>query len=173
MRNLSVIKGIYQGNGVTRRFAIPFEYNDTAQIFVTVTTYDDGDYTYRVLDNTEFTIDEDSVEIVYPKSADDTPISNSQYLTVWRDTDLLQLIDLTNQGAAWPDSIEGSLDKLHQIVQELAEGLSRALKVDIGDPQTPDEKLIAIQDYVLAAAESSRSASASEASAQRSAEVSL
>jgi hypothetical protein len=56
-------------------------------------------------------------------------------------------------------------------VQELAEGLSRSLKVDIGDPQTPDEKLVAIQDYVLAAAESSRSASASEASAQRSAEA--
>jgi hypothetical protein len=92
-------------------------------------------------------------------------------LTVWRDTDLLQLMDLTNQGAAWPDSIEASLDKLHQIVQELAEGLSRSLKVDIGDPQTPDEKLVAIQDYVLAAAESSRSASASEASAQRAAEA--
>jgi hypothetical protein len=171
MRNLSVIKGLYQGNGVTRRWAIPFEYNDTAQIFVTITTYDEGDYTYRVLDRTEYTIDEDSVEIVYPKTDDDAPIPSTQYLTVWRDTDLLQLMDLTNQGAAWPDSIEASLDKLHQIVQELAEGLSRSLKVDIGDPQTPDEKLVAIQDYVLAAAESSRSASASEASAQRAAEA--
>ena len=171
MRNLSVIKGVYQGNGLTRRFVIPFEYTDTSQICVTITTYSEGDYTYRVLASTDYTIDTVAKEIIYPTSEMAEPIPSSQYLTVWRDTDLLQLMDLTNQGAAWPDSIEAALDKLTQIVQELNEGLSRSLKVDIGDPQTPEQKLLDMQDYVLAAASSAYDASASASRAGQAAEA--
>lgn len=160
MRNLDVIKGIYRGNGVNRNWTIPFEYNDTSQICVTLTTYADGDYTYEVIDSADYTINTGAQTVTYPKTGID-PISSSQYVTVWRATDLLQLMDLTNQGGAWPETIEASVDKLHQIVQELSEGLSRTLKVDIGDPETPEQKLLDLQTYVAETAASAAAAAES------------
>lgn len=147
MRNLSVIKGMYQGNGVTRLFAIPFEYSDTAQIFVSLATNLDGDYKIDPVDSSMFKIDTEAQGIVYPKSTTDSPISSGQILIVWRSTDLLQLLDLANQGAAWPDSIEAGLDKLHQIVQELAEELSRCIKMRMID-KSPEEFFAYLNDLV-------------------------
>lgn len=169
MRNLDVIKGVYRGNGLATNWSIPFEYTDTSQICVTLTTYADGDYTYEIISASDYTINTGAQTVTYPKSGD--PITSDQYITVWRSTDLLQLMDLTNQGGAWPESIEASIDKLTQIVQELMEGLSRTLKVNIGDPETPEKKLLDMQDYVLSAASSAIDASASASSANQAAEA--
>lgn len=176
MRNLSVIKGIYQGNGVNKTWPVSFEYADKSQIFVVLTTISGEEYEYSTVSSDQYTIDETAATVTYPKTGD--AIAANQYLTVYRVTDLLQLLDLTNQGGAWPEAVEASLDKLHQIVQEHAEELNRTLKVNIGDPESPEEKLLDMQTYVAetaasaaAAANSATEAASAAAAAANSAEA--
>lgn len=169
MRNLDVTKGRYQGNNLARRFAIPFEYNRTTQINVTITTYENGEYSYSLLNPENYLVDESSLEIVYPKNNINEPLKTNEWITIWRNTDLLQLIDMTNQGAAWPETIEAGLDKLHQIVQEMFEKLSRTLILDIGNPQTIEDLFTSLDTYVYNAATSAANAATSEANAATSA----
>jgi len=168
MRNLSVIKGMYRGNGVNTRWVIPFEYADKSQIAAVLTLIKaDGTYEYSTIPSADFTVDESAKVVIYPKTG--APISNSYYITIYRNTDLLQLVDLMNQGAAWPDTIEASFDKLHQIVQEHNETLSRTVRVDIGDPVTPEQRYLDMQTYVKETAASASAAAASQRAAATSA----
>jgi hypothetical protein len=90
-------------------------------------------------------------------------------ITIYRDTDVTQLTDLGNKYPL-PD-IENMSDKLTEIIQELMETLARAVKVPIGDPKNPDERLTDLQNYVKNAAASALEAGNREASAQRAAEA--
>ncbi|MBQ1808652.1 MAG: hypothetical protein IIZ87_03885, partial [Selenomonas sp.] len=87
-------------------------------------------------------------------------LPSTSYITIYRQTDIDQLIDL---GDKYPlPDIESMSDKLTEILQEHDESLARAIKVPIGDPETPEQKYLNMQTYV---AETKASAAASAASA--------
>lgn len=187
MRNSTVVKAIYNGNGVTRRWDIPFEYLDTSEIEVILTTVVDDINVEEHIPANEYTIDTSSGEVIYPADMSVAPVEEGKKVTIHRVTDLYQESDYTNQGALWPESVEASFDKVHQILQEHQEGIDRSVKVDItgnDDPQqyfneiieTAKLGLIKAGEAIAAAenaAASEANAAASETSAANSAAAAL
>lgn len=155
MRNSTVVKAIYNGNDVTRRWSIPFEYIKTEEIGVILTTTILGNDSEEVVSTDDYTIDTDTNEVVYPSDLSEPPVETGKKVTIYRTTDLLQKTDFTNQGAVWPEAIEDSLDKLHQIVQEHTEEIGRAFKTNKSSSVSPKqyaEALIAASDAAVTAA---------------------
>lgn len=129
--NLNV-KATYNGNGLTRAFPITFAFTDKSQIYAVL-----GDGTE--IDQTDFTVDTRALTVTYPKSNDDPALATGETITIYRVTDKTQQADLTNQGGAWPETIESSLDKLTQIVQEMDEELDRSIKVPMYGNESAEE----------------------------------
>ncbi len=155
MRNSTVVKAIYNGNDVARRWSIPFEYIKTEEIGVILTTTILGNDSEEVVSTDDYTIDTDTNEVVYPSDLSEPPVETGKKVTIYRTTDLLQKTDFTNQGAVWPEAIEDSLDKLHQIVQEHTEEIGRAFKTNKSSSVSPEqyaEALIAASDAAVTAA---------------------
>ena len=187
MRNSTVVKAIYNGNGVTRRWDVPFEYLDTSEIEVILTTVVDDVNVEEHIPANEYSIDTSSNEVIYPSDMSKSPVEEGKKVTIHRVTDLFQESDYTNQGALWPESVEASFDKVHQILQEHQEGIGRSVKVDItgnDDPQqyfneiieTAKLGLIKAGEAIAAAenaAASEANAAASELNAANSAAAAL
>jgi len=141
-----IVKASYSGNGVTRQWGIPFSYTDISQICVALLEND----VQTILDSNDFTVNTGSGVVVYPKSIDDAPIAEGVVLVIFRSTDITQLSDLTNQGGAWPETIEASLDKLTLIAQEHNEKLGRAVLSYITGGTTAEEMIEQIHNDRLA-----------------------
>ncbi|WP_159446740.1 hypothetical protein [Anaerovibrio lipolyticus] len=122
-----------------------------------------------ILDSNDFTVNTGSGVVVYPKTNDDPPIAAGVVLVVFRDTDITQLSDLTNQGGAWPETIETSLDKLTQIAQEQGEALERSVKVSISSDENPEELMTNLYKKAAEATTSASAAAISETNAGNSA----
>jgi len=168
MRNSTVVKAIYNGNGITRRWDIPFEYLDTSEIAVILTTVVDDINVEEHIPTSDYTIDISSNEVIYPSDLSVSPIEEGKKVTIHRVTDLLQKSDYTNQGALWPESVEASFDKIHQILHEQKESIDRSVKVDItgnDDPQQYFNEIIETAKLGLQkATEAIAAAEAAEAS---------
>ena len=159
-----IVKASYLGNGVTRQWGIPFSYTDTSQICVALLEND----VQTILDSNDYTVNTGSGVVVYPKTNDDPPIAAGVVLVVFRDTDITQLSDLTNQGGAWPETIENSLDKLTQIAQEQGEALERSVKVYISSDEKPEELITNLYEKAAEATASASAAAISETNAYNS-----
>ena len=77
--------------------------------------------------------------ITYPLSG--SPLATGYQLTGQRILDLLQPMDLTNQGNYNPEVVETSADKSIMIMQQNEEKLSRAIKLPVTDDGTTDVTL--------------------------------
>lgn len=128
----TTVQKTYEGNGVTNMWPIPFSYESASQIRVLITT----NSIETAIPSSDYTVNESSKSILYPKSG--SPITADTMITIYRDTAITQEIDLTNQGGAWPETIEAGLDKLTEIAQELNEIVSRCLKVKISSGDDPE-----------------------------------
>ena len=148
------VKARYAGNGINRRWGIPFQYTDVNQICITVVENE----TERVLDPSEFTVSTETGAVTYPKSADDPALKTGATLVVYRSTNVTQESDLTNQGGAWPETIEADLDKLTAIAQEHKEHLGRAILTTIGSNKTAEEYIKLLKDYTIDASNSAAQA---------------
>lgn len=169
MRNDDTTKAVYEGNGVTTRWSIPFDYFAESEIHVLLTVTVAGLEQETEVDSDSFTIDGDAKEIVYPNSAGEEPVPAGTKLTVYRSTDTLQQADYTNQGAMWPETLEGSLDKIHQVLQEHSEGLARSFTVSMSSNKTPKEYADELIAGSIAAVEAASAAAQSETNAATSA----
>ena len=114
--------------------------------------------TERVLDPSEFTVSTETGAVTYPKSADDPALKTGATLVVYRSTNVTQESDLTNQGGAWPETIEAGLDKLTAIAQEHKEHLGRAILTTIGSNKTAEEYIKLLKDYTIDASNSAAQA---------------
>jgi hypothetical protein len=63
-------------------------------------------------------------------------------VTVYRETDTKQEVDIKNQGGFFPEVIEGALDRLTMMVQELHEKAERSVKMKISDSTTKVDELL-------------------------------
>lgn len=89
---------------------------------------------------------------------------------------LTQELDLSNTATVDTEATEGQLDRMVQMIQQLGDGLSRAVKVNATDSSTPEELLASLykarddaKDAAKAAAASERAADESEQAAADSA----
>lgn len=175
MVNNSDTKVSYQGNGQTTVF--PFSFPFIQRDYIKVAIYDSLTDETKNIDS-DYYVDTVANAVIYPgyepgqepAEALRPPIlPATSTITIYRQTDVDQL---TNLGEKYPlKDIENMADKLTEIIQEQAETLGRTVKVPIGDPKTPEEKLTDLQNYVKAAADSAADAADSESSAQRAAEA--
>jgi hypothetical protein len=68
-----------------------------------------------------------------------TPLPDGERLAITSSMANLQPITLTNQGGFYPEIINAGLDRLTILVQQIAEQIGRAIKVNISSGQDPDE----------------------------------
>ena len=88
---------------------------------------------------------------------------------------LTQELDLSNTATVDTEATEGQLDRMVQMIQQLDDGLSRAVKVKATDSGTPEDLLASLyrardaaQDAATAAAASEQAAEGSEQAAATS-----
>ena len=89
---------------------------------------------------------------------------------------LTQELDLSNTATVDTEATEGQLDRMVQMIQQLGDGLSRAVKVNATDSSTPEELLASLyrardiaRDAAEAATDSEQAAEGSEQAAATSA----
>ncbi|MCX7364197.1 MAG: hypothetical protein NTV97_20485 [Alphaproteobacteria bacterium] len=72
--------------------------------------------------------------VTYPLAG--APIGTGSKLTIYRDVAATQPTSISNQGAMWPQVIEGALDRLAMIAQGFIDTASRSLKISSTDAGT-------------------------------------
>lgn len=118
-------KVIYEGNGQTTQWDIPFPYlsESDVQLFL---IHADGTETALTSD---FTIDPDLHAVLYPMSGSQTPpLPAGEKLMILRRTALAQQTEFEAQQAFDPFLLEEGYDKAMMIAQEQAEEIARAIK---------------------------------------------
>ena len=162
-------KAIYEGNGSTTIFPVPFAYSRTDDIKLVFTDTENVDS--DVTSNYTVTMTESGdTSVVYPVTGQ--PIKMGTRLTVYRDTPQKQIVDLIYGGAFNPDVLEKDVfDRIVMMIQELQEALTRAVKA----PFTSDIASEEILDAIFAAEKAAEDAAASaqEALAQCQALLSI
>lgn len=161
-------KVTYTGDGKTTTFPFNFPYNEKANIYVSI--YDSDTEEATILTSDYYV---DDAAVLYPgyapgskpvASAQPAVLKSTQTLTIYRDTDVDQLVDL---GEKYPlPYIENMVDKVTMILQEQKEELDRSVKVDIGDPETPEERYLELKTYINEAAESAAQSAANAEAAK-------
>lgn len=137
------VAGPYSGNDVTDTFNFTFLAAAEGDIVVTLTDVDGVE--------TELTLTTDYIVTPsagsYPSAGSvtlTTPPATGEKLTVSRETDINQLVDLQNRKGVNPETLETAYDRLTLITQEISERLGRAIKFPISggvsdiDLPTPD-----------------------------------
>ena len=121
-------KQIYPGDGVRRVWEIPFPFIRAEHIRLWRV-----DARGRAVEKTAgFTVDETEKEVTYPvEDSLELPLQAGEYLVLARQTPLTQETDLKRQAALDAQGLEDALDANVLRAQELAEGLSRALKFPV------------------------------------------
>lgn len=121
-------KQIYPGDGMRRVWEIPFPFIRAEHIRLWRV-----DERGRAVEKTAgFTVDETEKEVTYPvEDSLELPLQAGEYLVLERQTPLTQETDLKRQAALDAQGLEDALDAGVLRAQELAEGLSRALKFPV------------------------------------------
>ena len=173
MINNTDVKVSYAGDGTTKVF--PFSFPFIQKSYIKVAIYDSLTQETVTL-TSDYYVDENARTVTYPGYAPgqapaealQPPIlPATSIITIYRETEITQLTDL---GDKYPlPDIENMSDKLTEIMQEHDEGLSRAIKVPIGDPETPEEKYLNMQTYIAETAANAAAAADSAADAEGSA----
>ncbi len=158
--------GPYLGNGTTDEFPFTFKVF-TADDVVIVRTATDGVETTLTM-GVDYTV---SLNADQDAAAGGTvtttnPPTAGQKITVTSGLANLQPVEVTNGGGFYPRVFNDAFDRLTILVQQLAEQIGRAVKVNISSSTTPDELM---DDLGASVAAASSAASASAASAAGSA----
>ena len=163
----TITKVIYSGNGVATEWPVPFKYNKPDHLHLLVT--DAKGAHELVTSNFQVQVTEaGDTSILYPVSGQ--PLAAGKRLTIFRATPQTQIVDLIYGGAFAPEVLEeDGLDREVMMIQELQEGLDRAVKVGIDADETPEELLENIFTARNTAVDSATSAQASANAAAESA----
>jgi len=140
------VKNVYAGNGSTTVFPYTFALNTDDGEYVGVYVTNDAG-TSETTDN--FTIDTTAKTVTYPTVGD--PLESGKKITIKRELPNEQNLNLENLGPFFADDIESEMDREVMMIQQLAEEVERAVKVDMASDHTPEEFLQDIADAVQAA----------------------
>lgn len=163
--NLS--KHIYEGNGVTTEF--PFTFPITAATDIKV-YYQDVVGTLSLLISgytVNWTEGDESGTVTYPAASGAVKLQTGCKLVLMRICDIVQLLDISKSNGFKPSALESALDLLTMIVQQLSEGVERAVKV----PVTSDVTVEGLMKQVLSAGSTATSAASVASGARAAAEA--
>ncbi|MFZ2972231.1 MAG: hypothetical protein WA049_06295 [Ferribacterium limneticum] len=175
--------GPYNGNGVTVAFPFSFKVFSSADLLVVKTTPADVESTLVL--TTDYTVSLNADQDSNPGgtvTAVSAPATGYK-ITITSQVAELQPVVLTNAGGFYPKVINDALDRLTILTQQLAEKVSRAVKVNISSGTTPDAlvnnitaiagDLPLIESSAASSAINAASASASAVSATASATTAI
>lgn len=134
----------FLGNGATTAFPFTFRVDAAADIEVTLLTVATSAET-APLDPSVYSVTLDGVNggtITYPLSG--SPLASTHRINIRRVLDYTQTLDLTDQSAYFPTSLEAQLDRLTMMVQQIAEVNARTIQLPLGSTQDPEDYLAAI-----------------------------
>lgn len=125
--------GPFVGNGSATVFPFAFKVFTAADVYV-VRTHEDAD-TVLVL-NTDYTVVLNADQNANPGGSVTLPavLATDYSLTITSTLAYLQPTDLTNQGGFYPSVITNALDRLTIFCQQLADAVSRSLKLSVSVP---------------------------------------
>lgn len=153
----------YTGNGATSIFAYSFRIPDNADAQIVI--YDPGTLTETLLtEGVNYTISGIDVDAGgnvtllggYANLA--SPLT----VTIQRIMPLTQDMTINNETGFLPEVLMDQLDKIVMMIQQLEDGLDRAVKVSVGSTTDPDDL---IDDLTAAAAAAAASATAAATAA--------
>lgn len=157
------VKNVYQGNGSTTVFPYTFALNE-----------DDGEYVGVYVTNeegvseltTNYTINTTAQTVTYPRTGE--PLPEDRKITILRELPNEQNLNLENLGPFFADDVEDEMDREVMMIQQLAEQVARAVKVDVTD-DLPSASVVYdinhVREYKEDAAQSASNAAGSEAAA--------
>ena len=120
--------GPYSGNGSTTVFAYGFKIYDQADLEV-VLTNSSGVETVQTI-TTHYTVSGVGVD-GGGNATMGTPPATNESLTIRRKLDLLQAMDLTNQGAFVGETHERAFDEIVQMLQQIDEEGDRSVRLPL------------------------------------------
>lgn len=157
-------KIVYEGNGLATSFPFPFKVLTPEDIELTHST--DGveavlSSGYTVVLNADGT-----GSVLYP--TDGSPLALGETLVIRRKLTIEQPTDLNNQGGLYAETLETAFDRQAMISQQLAEEVSRAVKIPLSETMEQADYLRHIRQEraraEIHATEAGRSAQAASAS---------
>jgi hypothetical protein len=147
--------GPYSGNDVATAFSFAFKVFTTADVLVVHTSAIDVETELSL--GPDYTVTLNSNQDSNPGGTVTLPAAlvTGTKLTITSALSNLQPVTLTNNGGFYPAVINDALDRATILIQQLAEEVGRAVKVNISSAATPDEFLDTLS---TAAAEAEASA---------------
>lgn len=131
--------GPYSCNGATVAFPFAFKVFTTADVLVVLTDAEGAESTLSLGANYAVALNAD--QDVNPGGTVTTvaTYATGYKITLTSQVQNLQPVTLTNQGGFYPRVINDALDRLTILTQQIAEQVSRAVKVQISGGGTPDD----------------------------------
>jgi uncharacterized protein YfkK (UPF0435 family) len=124
-------KHTYSGNGLTVDwpFTFPIATTDGSDILIYLTNPTTG---YSTLLTSNYSVNVPGLSVKYPTVASGLPALPATWkITLIRTEDIVQLMNLLNQGAFNAENLETAFDKLTMICQQLNEKMDRAVLQDV------------------------------------------
>lgn len=151
-------KVIYNGNGMTTEWPVPFSYSKPDHIFLLLT--DAKGVSHDVPSNYRVNVTEaGDTSVTYPVTGE--PLPGGAKLTIYRQTPQTQILDLIYGGAFAPEVLErDGFDRLVMMIQEMNEEIERAIKIaiDAGSVAPSIEEVYAVISEQLARVEAAAAA---------------
>lgn len=141
--------GPFDGNDSTTELPFAFKVFSASDLYVVIAD-EIGTETVLAL-TTDYTVTLNADQNVSPGGTVTlaAPLATGNTAVVSSKLPNLQPTDLTNQGGFYPKVVTSALDRLTILVQQLAEKLSRSLKLAISTPDGVDAQLPAPVPYAL------------------------
>ena len=151
------VKNVYAGNGSTTVFPFTFALNAEDGEYVGVYVTNDDDVSEKT---TNFTIDTTAKTVTYPNAGD--PLATGKKITLRREIPNEQELNLENLGPFFAEDVEGELDRIVMMIQQIYETNSRAITTDMASDETPEE----FKDRLLASSEAAAASAAAAATSE-------
>jgi hypothetical protein len=168
--------GPYIGNDVTTSFPFAFKVFSASDVVVILTDPAGVETTLNNGADYSVTLNADQDTAPGGSVEKTSALATGYKLTITSSVPNLQPLDLTNQGGFYPKVINAALDRLTILAQQLAEKVSRSVKVQISSNTSPDQIINNLfqasfnaASSATAAANSATNAAASATSAANSA----
>lgn len=135
-------KIIYQGNGTTTQFAVPFYFINNTDIQASV---NDGTTTTDLVLGTDYTLTGAGVETGGTLTTS-VPVAQGSEIAILRTVAYKQEMDIPENDIFPSQNMERALDRLTMQTQQLNEQMGRAVTVDVFSDITPDELVSEVED---------------------------
>ena len=177
MLTTTINKVLHEGNGAATEFSFSFPIltEETLKLYLV----DADELTTEITSNYSVTGigDAEGGVVTYPVSG--TPINSDTKLLIYREMDMTQQTNFSNQGGFFPKIHETAFDSTMMVIQQVQEQLDRSVMVPLGSEVDPEdlidslsEAAVQAQDARDGAQESATAASESAAGAAASATAS-